>query len=707
MILSELLQRIQSLYSKGVQSDDTRLSSRHIYSKLKSVRSRLISEKAKKKQNISQFNFQTLSCVELEQVPIHDCPCIPVPGCMILRTKYPLPKPLSDYNTILIDSVTSLDGSVVYSEIKFEEIKYKASNKYTAKKPEYFIRNNYLYIFTPTHLSTKVTTIMITGLFEDPLEAHKFPSPCKCDDIFTEQTFHIPNDSITSMPGQVNKTMNIKVPTLSSGLLHNNTIIIFQIDTSGSFSENDRITVYNSIRYFKDRLKNENPAWVGEIIIHKPAVSVNTQRFGYSLFCIYRDESTIWAGTTNFTESQWFTHDIYGNNEYLTLDYVREYLNTNNDILYISMVNENSRGDYQCPGTYHFRMFEKSSNTSAVPSEGNPLNLQDIFGSYLCTQTGESDYRTDLSLFREIQNEIISSGGSLHTLLYPVLSNFSYQGVLSYPFFLCALKYKTIDKALDANMFSGGYINYWNSNNSVIFGVYDFDTNDFISSLNDFYNSPAINNIADDLYFKKEDNVELMLTAYRRDYGVIMTADILYNDLLRFLEGEEFNHIIEIDRSYNVYFDYTEDYVVTYNTDRTVTIASTPNGVKHTKTFNFPNKKGVLTPINLVLESTLYIPDYVVLNENGSMTIGNNVTFTTEVTVNKGHLEDGIHSETVQESICTETCVPYFPSTDFPIDNDMVDALVELTAAEVLTVFNQGIEDSTNNSKDTPGGNSK
>ena len=41
MLVKELVQRIQSLYSKGVQSDDTRLSSPHIYNKLITVRSKL------------------------------------------------------------------------------------------------------------------------------------------------------------------------------------------------------------------------------------------------------------------------------------------------------------------------------------------------------------------------------------------------------------------------------------------------------------------------------------------------------------------------------------------------------------------------------------------------------------------------------------------------------------------------------------------
>ena len=35
----EVISRIQSMYSKGTASDDTRLSARHIYSKMKTSRS--------------------------------------------------------------------------------------------------------------------------------------------------------------------------------------------------------------------------------------------------------------------------------------------------------------------------------------------------------------------------------------------------------------------------------------------------------------------------------------------------------------------------------------------------------------------------------------------------------------------------------------------------------------------------------------------
>lgn len=177
MLTREIIQRIQSLYSKGVQSDDTRLSKRHIYNKLISVRSRLIYQKVNKKQKLSQWAYQTLPCVELIKAPIQECHCI-TKDCKVLRTKYKLPKPISSISKDIIQSVATLDGSKIFNETTFETEKYNNGNKYTGKNPSYYIRNEYLYL---TNIKT-LEVITITGLFDNPSEVEEYPSYCT-DDI--------------------------------------------------------------------------------------------------------------------------------------------------------------------------------------------------------------------------------------------------------------------------------------------------------------------------------------------------------------------------------------------------------------------------------------------------------------------------------------------------------------------------------------------
>lgn len=198
MKIGEIIQRVQSMYSKGVQSDDSRLTPRHIYNKLLSTRSRLIYQKANKKQKLNQWNFQTLECVELIKAPLNECPCLPPVGCTISRTKYKLPKPITNLTNHLIQSVISTDGSQVYSEILIQDYIYKKGNKYTANKIDYFIQNGYLYL---THKRVP-KAISITGLFENPLDVYAYPSLCpsgseeeECFDIM-EQEFPIDEDLI-------------------------------------------------------------------------------------------------------------------------------------------------------------------------------------------------------------------------------------------------------------------------------------------------------------------------------------------------------------------------------------------------------------------------------------------------------------------------------------------------------------------------------
>ena len=199
MILGELIQRVQSLYSKGVQSDDSKLYPGHIYSKLVSVRAMLIFQKSNKKQIISPWNYQTLPCIQLEKVNPNDCPCLPAIGCKIVRTAFRLPEAISNMDRSLIQSVSSVEGSIEYSESTWEEQKYKKGRKYTKSKPEYYIRNQYLYL---NMKKGAPKTISLTGLFLDPILASTFPSICddcndcqSCDSLY-ELDFPIDNELV-------------------------------------------------------------------------------------------------------------------------------------------------------------------------------------------------------------------------------------------------------------------------------------------------------------------------------------------------------------------------------------------------------------------------------------------------------------------------------------------------------------------------------
>lgn len=179
-----LISRIQSLYSKGVASDDSRLSDRHIYHTAISIRNKLIVEKRNKKQNINIFNYETIDCVEMTKASISECPCLPVTGCVFLRSKHKIPKILNDLDSLIISQVTDLNGNNVFAETTIQEKKYKKGSKYTSKKPDFFIHNEYLFLSVEISKAPKV--VLITAIFKDPEEVLKFKNICAtekdCDD---------------------------------------------------------------------------------------------------------------------------------------------------------------------------------------------------------------------------------------------------------------------------------------------------------------------------------------------------------------------------------------------------------------------------------------------------------------------------------------------------------------------------------------------
>lgn len=185
MVLGEVIQRVQSLYSKGVQSRSTRLTPRHIYSALLSSRSIILQQQASKKQKPTQWSYQVLPCVELTSVPLHECPCVPPSGCDVLRTKYQLPTPVNGLDKYLIQSVTSLDGSIKFDPTRFDTSKYSTGAKFTSKNSKFYIKNQYGFITIKKLLSG----LTIIGLFDDIIEAKQFPSvcgdcaECECEDI--------------------------------------------------------------------------------------------------------------------------------------------------------------------------------------------------------------------------------------------------------------------------------------------------------------------------------------------------------------------------------------------------------------------------------------------------------------------------------------------------------------------------------------------
>lgn len=174
MVTAAIIQRIQSAYSKGVQSDDSRLAPRHIYNKMLTLRSKLVSRRAKRKEKLSDWNFTVIPCMEVIESNAHECGCLPQIGCKVYRTKVKLPKPMNDMNKHLIQWVMSIEHSIKYEETTREQERHIKGNKYTSNSKRYLIENGYLYFFG----GYPGKAVAVKLLAQDPIEAAAIAQLC-------------------------------------------------------------------------------------------------------------------------------------------------------------------------------------------------------------------------------------------------------------------------------------------------------------------------------------------------------------------------------------------------------------------------------------------------------------------------------------------------------------------------------------------------
>lgn len=222
MKIGEIISRVQSAYSAGIASDDIRLSSQLVFNKMLSVRSKLMTQSLNKKQAMGQWLYETLPCVEMIEVPIHQCPCLPVGNCMILRSKHKIPSPLTGLSNDMIRSVNTIDFSHKIDAITLNAYQAQRGAKYTSKKMNYFVQDEYLYISTPT----KIKVVMVTGMFEDVLAVEKFKGLCDCQDCvdcldYKEIEFPIGLDQVDTMVELISAELVVLYKQISPDNLNN------------------------------------------------------------------------------------------------------------------------------------------------------------------------------------------------------------------------------------------------------------------------------------------------------------------------------------------------------------------------------------------------------------------------------------------------------------------------------------------------------
>ena len=255
MKIGEIIQRVQSLYQKGVESDDSRLSNKHIYNKLISSRAYLISQIFKKRFNVSEMNYQRLKCIELITVDAHECNCLPSTFKKILRSKYKIPKIVDNGSGLAIRLVADNNNKVI-SKTDSSSLSRITYNKFTGIQPYYAIYNDYLYIINIKLLKV----VNIEAIFEDPISVYRFTTYCSDKNDVDRDYLCTPTEECDNCLCQLNTQYEFPVDTSLIDLMIQSSVaeLIKLFYSVKEDKNNDTSDVSNSQQYISSNNNNSN-----------------------------------------------------------------------------------------------------------------------------------------------------------------------------------------------------------------------------------------------------------------------------------------------------------------------------------------------------------------------------------------------------------------------------------------------------------------
>ncbi len=185
MTSNQLISDIRNIGTSGSDNIDFKVEDNQILFWCNEIRSMLISQAIQKSQDISDVWVQMIGCVALQQVDDSDCCLVPT-GCYVLRSVNKLPITIETFGDNSIIRVTNVKGEIISKSNPFAS-NYAQYNKYTANKPDWYLKNGYLYI-TVTQMLEYVN---VFGIFENPQDLAAFVS-CDNEACFNMYTSDYP-----------------------------------------------------------------------------------------------------------------------------------------------------------------------------------------------------------------------------------------------------------------------------------------------------------------------------------------------------------------------------------------------------------------------------------------------------------------------------------------------------------------------------------
>ncbi len=178
-----LIDTAQALRKGGKQSDDNNLDDLQVAYIFNEIRELLIKREIDKKNVISEVYIQTAPCVPVILVPNTECPELDY-GCKILRTKDPIPQPISHNKGDGIRAVGTVDSTEYFQRTNPSRAIWDKHAPLTSGLRKYLFRNEHIYITNEVEISD----ILIRGLFFQPEELARYNSDEKiCFDFLSTE----------------------------------------------------------------------------------------------------------------------------------------------------------------------------------------------------------------------------------------------------------------------------------------------------------------------------------------------------------------------------------------------------------------------------------------------------------------------------------------------------------------------------------------
>ena len=180
MTLSKLIYDIREYLKQ--YNNDSDIDDRYITYLYGIKRSKYLRQELNNFQRTTDITSTQTLCLGLEEIPINQCN-IDFDCETIVRTKYPIPKPLELHIKSALTAVRSTNRiSVPFSFVTKERALYSMHSSFNNGIFAFLDNDLHIYFISKLDTLKLIECITVTGIFEDPLELLNYTNCCGCND---------------------------------------------------------------------------------------------------------------------------------------------------------------------------------------------------------------------------------------------------------------------------------------------------------------------------------------------------------------------------------------------------------------------------------------------------------------------------------------------------------------------------------------------